>query len=261
VLVLLEPAGESIEDSEDAKLLLKCCCSDDGYVVDDNFNSGSCMGNIMSQLNEDGNSNVASAMPELVRRCAASGLISGGQTRPSLCDLHEGRSLGQMPNVARKFLCSSFALSLRFFMISRLLRRPTARLWRPGMAGRGHSTASSRGDLAVSLAAPFHSLIIHLTLVTGRAIKHKTQSLKVGFAVDFGFPDRRLDESFKPVAQKVCPLLRPACLPASQPAWQIFSNACFSLIISAYCLSACLPARPPARLSCSSGATKQAPRL
>ena len=213
MLVLLEPAGESIEDSEDAKLLLKCCCSDDGYVVDDNFNGGSCMG----KLNEDGNSNVASAMPELVRRCAASGLISGGQTRPSLCDLHEGRSLGQMPNVARKFLCSSFALSLRFFMISRLLRRPTARLWRPGMAGRGHSTASSRGDLAVSLAAPFHSLIIHLTLVTGRAIKHKTQSLKVGFAVDFGSPDRRLDESFKPVAQKVCPLLRPACQPASRP--------------------------------------------
>ena len=47
MLVLLEPAGESIEDSEDAKLLLKCCCSDDGYVVDDNFNGGSCMASSM----------------------------------------------------------------------------------------------------------------------------------------------------------------------------------------------------------------------
>jgi hypothetical protein len=29
MIVLLVPAGKSVEDSEDAKLLLKCCCSSD----------------------------------------------------------------------------------------------------------------------------------------------------------------------------------------------------------------------------------------
>ena len=39
-----------------------------------------------------------------------------------------------------------------------------------------------------------------------RAIKHKTQGLKVGFEVDFGSPDHMFDKDFRPVVQKVSPL-------------------------------------------------------
>lgn len=77
VVVLLEPAGSKVRNSENAKLLLKCCCSSD---IDPTGELSMGMGDIMARLaQEQGGAGVASAMPELARQCATAGYFPASQ--------------------------------------------------------------------------------------------------------------------------------------------------------------------------------------
>jgi hypothetical protein len=77
VVVLLEPAGSTVRNSENAKLLLKCCCSSD---IDPTGELSMGMGDIMARLaQEQGGASAASAMPELARQCATAGYFPASQ--------------------------------------------------------------------------------------------------------------------------------------------------------------------------------------
>lgn len=154
VVVLLEPAEGVVCVCEDAKLLLKCCCSSD---IDPTGELSMGMGDIMAGLAQEqglqGNKSVASAMPELARRCAAAGYFPAYQAARlgKVFAIYmkgvrwEKCSMSHVSSCAYVVSPSFQMMQLRPLDLPPLLRRPTALPWRPGMAGRGSGTASSRG--------------------------------------------------------------------------------------------------------------------
>ena len=206
VLILLDPGGK-VKDSADAESLRLCCCNSSDDPTGE-LSMG--MGDIMSLVAEEkGHTSVACAMPELARRCAAKGLIPEW----------DASRLGKvfqiyMKSVRWEKMRMSWVREPHFRLILPLIPAADRPCLDPFLSlplprctrAQAHFLCSfcvalvqnNRPSLASWDGWPWD-----WSCILPRAIKHKTQGLKVDLVVDFGSPAHRFADDLRPTAQKV----------------------------------------------------------